>query len=210
MGGWVDRSEQIDEVAAAVVEALGELSDIRKTQTANAGKYAYTYATLADALSMARPVLAGHGLAVTQTAGTEGRDVCIWTTFLHRSGQYVTSAPIRLPVGDTAQATGSAISYGRRYALMAVLGLATEDDDGASAAPRKQMREPRIEARPAAPRSTEETEIRRLIGEASSDEQARVKRLFREHYGMTLAELPESLHESALFQVCEWLEQVDA
>jgi len=57
---------------------------------------------------------------------------------MHTSGEFLTHKPTRLPVGMDAQKTGSAITYARRYSLMAALGLATEDDDGASAPPRKE------------------------------------------------------------------------
>src|SRR5688572_22873174 len=53
-------------LAKALVAALAELEDIPKKHTANMGSHSYTYADLADALSYVRPILAKHGLAVTQ------------------------------------------------------------------------------------------------------------------------------------------------
>ena len=212
-GAWANRSEQIDALSQALVVALGEMQDLIKTETADAGKYKYTYATLASALQMARPVLSRHGLALTQVAESSNREVAIWTTILHSSGQYVTVVPMRLPAGDTAQATGSAVSFAKRYALMAVLGLATEDDDGASAAPRtpreapRSVSERRTPSKPAArasePRSDAEREIRALLATLTGPEATRVKAEFKAAFGSTLAELDTDLHEPALLWMRE-------
>lgn len=133
MTAFSDKSESIASLAKSLTKALGELSDVVKTQTARAGAYSYSYATIADALGMARPILAKHGIALMQTAECNEDYVVVHTTMMHESGEYLTHQPTRLPAGQDAQKTGSAITYARRYAMMAALGLATEDDDGASA-----------------------------------------------------------------------------
>jgi len=200
MTAWADKSESIDALSAAFVKALGEMQDIVKTQTANAGQYAYSYATLADAFGMARPILAANDLAISQTAEATHDEVIIWTTVLHSSGQYVTHAPIRLPAGKTAQNTGSALSYGKRYALMAVLGLATEDDDGASASPRGERPRPQARAPKAPPkaRTDEETEIRNMLASIPSNAAARIRGEFKAKFGSGLADLSPDRHGEAL------------
>ncbi|RPH74091.1 hypothetical protein EHM76_04145, partial [bacterium] len=95
--------------------------------------YQYRYADLGDVLTDARGVLAGHGLAVFQVALTGDDGVMVGTTVMHTSGQWLAFDPLRLPAGGTAQNIGSAITYARRYSVMAGLGLATDDDDGAAA-----------------------------------------------------------------------------
>jgi hypothetical protein len=64
---------------------------------------------------------------------TNGRDVEVWTTILHVSGQYRTDGPLAFNGGSNPQQAGSAITYARRYALSALLGVLAEDDDGESA-----------------------------------------------------------------------------
>jgi hypothetical protein len=223
MTAWIDRSESIDALAAAWVKASGEMHDITKTQKANVGQYAYTFATLADLNEMARPIMAKHGLVITQTAATVGDEVAISTTVLHSSGQFVTAHPLTLPVGKTAQATGSAITYSRRYALMAMLGLATEDDDGAAAAPREAARTaperrnppqrtstaPRQAAKPEA-RSDAEREIRALLATLTGPEATRVRGEFKAAFGSTLTELDIELHEPALLWMREAVEVMNA
>ena len=130
--GW-SASTDFELVAAAFVAALGELKDVSRARTANAGTYQYRYADLGDALAEARPVLAAHGLAVFQVPTTDPTGATVATTVMHSSGQWLAFAPVRLPAGGTAQTIGSAITYARRYAVMAALGLATDDDDGAAA-----------------------------------------------------------------------------
>ena len=201
-GAWSDRSEQIDLVSKALVACQTDLSDITKSKKANVDKYSYTYADLRDALATIRPVFASKGLAVTQTAAAEEHDIVVWTTILHESGQYLTTHPVRFPVGKTIQQSGSAITYARRYALMAVCGLATEDDDGASAG----VREPRNrrddrsvpQSVSIASRSPEEEQIRAILVDLSASEAKVIRDEFRAEFGCTLSALPESDHRRAL------------
>lgn len=129
------------EVTAAWVAALGELEDVARgreavVETKAGGSYRYRYADLGDVLSQARTVLARHGLATFQVAQVVADDVVVSTTVMHTGGAHLVFAGFVLPAGNTAQATGSSITYARRYALMSILGLATDDDDGASAGTR--------------------------------------------------------------------------
>jgi hypothetical protein len=137
-------SDTITNLAAALVKAAGELEDIKRggsasIPTKSGGSYSYSYATLPDILQAVRPILAKHGLAAIQNAST-GLDghLDISTMLVHSSGEYLVLDGLPMPLGSTAQETGSAITYGRRYHLLAALGLAPDDDDdGASAAPRQ-------------------------------------------------------------------------
>lgn len=210
MSGWSDKSEAIDLLSASLVKALGELSDLPKTRQANVGKYAYSYADLSDALQVARPVMARNGLAITQSVEADDQVVSVWTTVLHSSGQFLTWAPFRLPVGQTAQQTGSSTTYARRYSLMAALGLATEDDDGVSAAPRKPQeasKSPSKASNPVPPpRTPEEAEIRSTVASLPSDVSARLRGEFRAEFGCPLAELEEARHVEAARYVGLWVE----
>lgn len=143
------QSDTIAAVAAAFVAAAAELDDVTKTKRATIasgkGSYGYSYADLADVLASTRPVLARHGLALIQPIATsdDGNSVEIRTVLLHSSGEWLASPTLRLPAGRTAQETGSAVTYGRRYSALAFLGLAAgDDDDGAAAAPRQQHDRP--------------------------------------------------------------------
>ena len=137
-------SSSIGAIAPAMVAAAAELAPIGKDAVNPA--FRNKYATLDAIMEQVRPVLARHGLAVMQTGTApetvDGRlmAVGVETMILHKSGEWIASS-VTLPVEKlTAQGAGSALSYGRRYGLSAILGLTAEDDDGQAAS-----------ARPAAP-----------------------------------------------------------
>lgn len=138
-------------IYAALVAAQAEFPDVTKAKTANTGTYSYRYADLADVLDAVKPVLKAHGLAVIQDAVTEERGIGVTTIVIHESGEALKFGPLVLPYGNSPQAAGSAITYARRYALVAALGLATDDDDGALATQAARQRAPEARQRPADP-----------------------------------------------------------
>jgi hypothetical protein len=121
-------------LAEDLVAALGELHDVARSSTADAGSYSYRYAELADVLTMSRPILAAHGLALLTLIDCDAGTVIVTARFLHRSGDTLDAGTLTMGRGSTPQATGSAITYARRYLALAALSLATDDDDGRAAA----------------------------------------------------------------------------
>ncbi len=133
-------SEQLNELFDAMAQVQGALKDPGKEKTAKVslkagGDYSYKYADLSDILKIARPILAKNGISIIQSPTNEHAGaVTIITRLGHRSGQWIESA-LTLPVGDAKpQTLGSAITYGRRYAAAAILGLSPEEDDDAGLA----------------------------------------------------------------------------
>lgn len=197
-------SNTITEISKSLVVALGEMTDVRKgreakVQMKSGGNFGYKYADLADTIQSVRPTLAKHGLAIMQNASTLNPDlVLISTTIIHSSGEWISFDPLALPCGRTAQETGSAISYGRRYHLLACLGLAAEDDDGATASNRANTRQ----TTPTKPvlslaRTTEETAIRQILSSLPNDVASEIKQAFVDKYGK-LADLAVDQHSDAL------------
>jgi hypothetical protein len=110
------------------------------------------YAGLETVLPAALKVLTSHGLALVQTVGGDGQGGTTLTTILlHESGEWISDTQPLLLVKVDPQSQGSAITYGRRYALMAMLGLVAEDDDDGQAASRQV--EPRQTAEAPQPRA---------------------------------------------------------
>ena len=149
-------------IHAALVAAHGELTNPTKSKAADFGYgKPYKYADLASVLALVRPILAKHGLAVSQSLShNEGR-MCVTTTLHHISGETLTFGTIEGPGVGKWQDLGSAITYARRYALTAALGIAgDEDDDGAHAqqAVESGPRKPKPKAIPEPPKpvATEE------------------------------------------------------
>lgn len=160
--------DQVVEFNAAFVAAAAQLADIVKGQTADTGSYRYSYADLASVTSAVRPTLAAHGLTVAQdVTGTTDGMVEITTRVYHTGGHVEIFGPLPMPRGRGPQDTGSAITYGRRYSLMAALGLATEDDDGKQA---QQAAERATEPHPNSARVTAMTrEMKRLTDTAKTE-----------------------------------------
>lgn len=157
---WADHSPELDKWATAYVEAWAELEEITKGRKAEVemkqgGKYSYTFANIADVLASIRPVLAKHGLAPSQPVAARGSSIAVWTTLFHTSGQYVTFVALEMAGGNTPQSAGSAITYARRYALGAAMGLAMDDDDGAAATDAVK----RQNERPAQPQAPQEPQF---------------------------------------------------
>ena len=90
------------------------------------------YADLHEVISSTFPHLSKYGLSVTQGNEVISGAVCVTTTLLHKSGQWIRSR-IKVPMSKVdAQGVGSATTYGRRYGLAAMVGVAQKDDDGNS------------------------------------------------------------------------------
>lgn len=129
---WVS-SEQTDKVVPAFVAAVQAMERVTKDRRVDLGERGakYKYADLTQVMDVAKPTLDEHGLAVSQVASDAG----VQTIILHESGQWISFPPLTIRTGqNTPQAQGSAITYAKRYQLLGVLGIATEDDDGAAAA----------------------------------------------------------------------------
>lgn len=127
----MNKSEQIAEIAAALVAAHAEIKGVVKSATNPYFKS--KYATLDAVVDTVKPALLKQGIVVVQGVQDAENGVGIETMLLHKSGQWLSST-LRLPASkEDAQGYGSAISYGRRYGLMAICGVPAEDDDGNAA-----------------------------------------------------------------------------
>ena len=138
-------SPTIAALAAALVKAQSALSGAKKDSTNPHFKTAY--ADLASVWDACRAPLANAGLSVVQLVSsdaTQGVPHCghavIETILAHSSGEWVSST-LAVPLTKSdAQGLGSAITYGRRYALAAIVGVCPADDDGEAAVARPTQR----------------------------------------------------------------------
>ncbi len=125
------QSEQINELAKALCAFQSEVEAAKKDSKG----YGYNYSDLHQVIQTAKPLLAKNFLSVSQSLShTEQSHNTIMTTLLHASGQYMQSECIipNLQAGknmNAAQALGASISYMRRYAYQAILGMTSEDND---------------------------------------------------------------------------------
>ena len=139
-------SETTTAIFEALAKAQGEIENPTKTKTGKVSgvskktnkyfEYEYTYAALDDIFNVIRKVFPEHGLSIIQPTTIEDNSIVLITRLAHSSGEWIES---RYPVcglnGDH-QKTGAALTYARRYALTALVGISAVDDtDGEGAAP---------------------------------------------------------------------------
>lgn len=122
--------EPIDKIAAALakVQAVIENPTFDKEAQAKGGRR-YKYASLAALLKVARPPCSANGIAIVQRVTGDRLSMML----VHESGQHF-DAWYPLPENGTDHERGSAITYGCRYTLAPMLGVAGEDDDDGHAA----------------------------------------------------------------------------
>jgi hypothetical protein len=126
-------SEKIDALAAALSKAQSLIENVNKDKQA----YGYKYADLASCLQAIKKPLADNGLSISQlvTQDRDNKQVLV-TLLIHESGQWLKSVfgieNVVMKQCNSLQQIGAGITYARRYALSAIIGLTQEDDDGNS------------------------------------------------------------------------------
>lgn len=129
------QSATIGKLAAALVKAQASMGVAIKDTKGQVGQNRnYKYADLASVINASRDALAANDLAVLQRAYPNDRGVCLQTTLVHSSGEWISDGGLTLPAPkNDPQGFGSAMTYARRYGLAALLGIVQDDDDGAAA-----------------------------------------------------------------------------
>ena len=127
----MNKSEQLNELAGALAKAQGSM--VAATKDTENPFFKSSYADLASVWEVIRKPLSDNGLSVLQSLDYRGNVRVLETILLHTSGQYISSYLDLTPKDASSQAIGSAITYARRYALSALVGVCAEDDDGEGA-----------------------------------------------------------------------------
>src|SRR6266481_6061360 len=132
-------SETIGAIAAALAKAQGGLSNPEKSLTATIrspfpreSDRTFRYASLAAGLDIVRKGLSQHEIATVQTTAIDQAtgQIQLTTLLAHASGEWISSDWPVCPISETAtpHRMGAALTYARRYALFALVGIAGEDD----------------------------------------------------------------------------------
>ena len=124
-------SESLDEIFTALSIAQSEIKGALKD--AENPFFRSNYADLEAVWEAVRIPLCKNGLSVIQTTGHEEGKLVLCTRLAHASGQWVEGTTPILMAKQDPQSMGSAISYARRYALAAMVGVYQTDDDGEGA-----------------------------------------------------------------------------
>ncbi len=194
----MNQSEKLDLLATALAKAQASLSAAKKDRVNP--HFKNHYATLESIWEAAREVLAPNGLSVVQTfEPTDGRLMNIRTTLMHTSGQWMAGVLSLAPQQATPQGIGSAITYGKRYSLGAILGIVTEeDDDGNQASHSEESPRQAYSPQPIAPRAPTRTETPTAT---TSGDWRKVAIHFGKQKGALLGEISE---DSLAWWMFEW------
>ena len=125
------KSNNIDKLGAALAKAQ---SEIKGAKMGNVNPFFKSgYANLHTVIESSFPFLSKYGLSVIQGNDTdENGSFYVTTVLLHNSGQWIKSK-LKMPITKPdAQGVGATITYARRFALSAMVGIAQMDDDGNS------------------------------------------------------------------------------
>lgn len=125
-------SETIDQIATALAVAQSKMKPAVKDSTNP--HFKSKYADLTSVWESCREGLTANHVATVQNVETVDGRVLVTTRLIHKSGQWIEFGPLSVPMQKVdAHGVGSAVSYARRYALSAAVGVVTDDDDGNAA-----------------------------------------------------------------------------
>jgi len=127
-------NQTLNELADALSKAQAEMKPALKD--ASNPFFKSKYATLESCWDAIRGPLTKNGLSIVQTTDLVDGRLVIRTTLLHKSGQSISGVYPIFAKDESPQSMGSGMSYARRYALSALVGLTTDDDDAEAAQPR--------------------------------------------------------------------------
>jgi hypothetical protein len=119
-------------IASALVKAQRGFAPALKTSTNP--HFRSKYVDLAGCVEAVVDALNAAGIALIQRTSEDNTGVTVETVFVHESGEMLECGKLHVPAAkQDPQGYGSALTYARRYSLMAACGIAPEDDDGNAA-----------------------------------------------------------------------------
>ena len=158
-------TNNFSKIASALVKAQKAFGPALKTSSNP--HFRSKYADLSACVEAVVDSLNDNGIALTQQVHECETGVIVETVFIHESGQVMSCGRLHVPATkQDAQGYGSALTYARRYSLMAACGIAPEDDDGNAASKRPTA--------PAIPTPDITDHLAAIQASASSEELAKV------------------------------------
>src|ERR1043166_4713310 len=123
----MNQTEDIKELVAALSKAQGKMQPAKFNRINPFHKN--RYADFTSVMEACRGPLCEHGLSVMQYCETNGDKLSLVTLLAHTSGQWIKSYFPLNPKSMDSQVVGSAVTYAKRYALSAMLGIVADDED---------------------------------------------------------------------------------
>ena len=181
------QSEKFNELLAELAEVQSELPTMPK----NTDGYGYRYTDLDTITQTIKPILHNHGIGYIQSVGGLSMDgMTLTTRIFNKAGQYIEDTAalpkIASQKNNAAQTLGMSITYMRRYALCAMLGITSDEDvdantDNTASRP-SDTRTPQPPKQAARPKQPAKLPFTPKGGESTPEEKARIKELCEAKY----------------------------
>lgn len=188
------QSENIDLLFTALAKAQGSMT--AATKDSSNPFFKSKYADLNSVWNACREPLSSNGLAIIQTIQNRENGDVLYTILGHSSGQWISSSmPLRIKSdGKTneLQVLGSAISYLRRYSLMAIVGIAPGDEDDGQAASGYQAKADPVQKQKLISHD-QAIELRQIISTCSPEYKKYILNFLEKNNFKLISDLPESL-----------------
>lgn len=172
------------QIASALVKAQKAFGPALKTNTNP--HFRSKYADLSACVEAVIDALNANGIALIQQTHECEHGVMVETVFVHESGETLSTGKLHVPASkQDAQGYGSALTYARRYSLMAACGIAPEDDDGNAAAKAPPKRHPALVTDSFKSSATTSPDGKKAIDELPAEEREYLKDLAAALTGLT-------------------------
>lgn len=200
-------SEEHDEVYRGYIAALNAGLRVARESEVDTGKYTYRHATLEATLNAIEGALSDYKVRVATlpAAGPDGASWGLIVSLIHESGQWMSFPPYIRPLVRDEQGHGSALTYGRRYALTAIFSLIPGEDDDGKAATELVRNEQRLNGA----RSEAEFCIRYLMNRLPEERKLLIGGEFKATFGKALSALAVGKHDDALNWVVQRITSPD-
>ena len=204
------KSETITELSKAFAKTQKEMKQPLKD--ANNPFFKSKYVPLENVVEAITESASKNGLSFTQyPSSDEAGNVTVGTLVMHESGEWIEYDPIKMkPVKNDPQSIGSAITYAKRYALSAIFGITSDQDDDGNEATQAKKQPAKQQAQASDPRIDKklaqgyQQEII-AIGEAKGKQDGSIARWFLQH--LNVAEFSQ-IKQSQVAQAEELLKKL--
>lgn len=174
------------EIAKSLVKAQKAFGPALKSATNP--HFRSKYADLSACVEAVIDALNGAGIALVQHSHECEDGVIVETVFVHESGETYSAGKLHVPASKKdPQGYGSALTYARRYSLMAACGIAPEDDDGNAASKPKSIPDAIIKA---------DVKPLNSVGTLKPDREEAIRRVYSGIVDCFEAQMPEKALEA--------------
>ena len=132
-------SETTREIYPAIIALQSQMTTIKRDKEVKTGKYSFKYAPLDTIMEIMKPLFLVNGLAIVQAVNADN----LTSRLIHTSGEWIESETFLNRDHANMQGFGGEVTFKRRYALSALIGLVSDDDNDAPASKKGIVSGPR-------------------------------------------------------------------